>query len=151
MSPVGAFRSFHLRSIILRKGEVIVASAFLLQLLQSIFLFTYYTLIITIGRTMKYLLRLKGLLTMEFLSLMSCPIICNLYCPIIIYNNMSYYICKDHSFSLELNNTGKLKYQENACKYLVPMKSPSPLHALLPCCSNLREVLSTKMLKAGSV
>lgn len=45
---------------------------------------------------------------------------------------------KEHSFYLVLNNTGKLKYQENACKDLVPMKSQSPLYVLLPCHSNLR-------------
>lgn len=45
---------------------------------------------------------------------------------------------KEHSFFLVLNNTGKLKYQENACKDLVPMKSQSPLYVVLPCHSNLR-------------
>lgn len=136
MSPIDALRSFNLRSIILGKEEVIVTSAFSLQLLQSIFLFTYYTLIITIGRTMKYLLGLKRFINKG----------------IFVIDVVSYYLqLKDHSFSLVLNNTGKLKYQENACKYLVLMKSPSPLHVLLPCHRNFREVLSTKMMKASSV
>lgn len=70
---------------------------------------------------------------------------------IFVTDFMSYYLqLKDHRFSLVLNNTGKLKYQENACKYLVPMKSQPPLH-VLSCHSNLKEVLSAKMMTAVNV
>lgn len=74
MSPIGTLRSFHLRSIILRKEEVIVASAFSLQLLWFVFRFTYYTLIITIGRTMRYLFGLKRFINKGIfvIDVMSC-------------------------------------------------------------------------------